>query len=403
MPAKSTTDIFIQNAKKIQSSLGRQYDYSKTLYKNRREKVEIICFKHGSFWQEPKSHLRGHGCPSCGIESRTKLITKTTESCIVDFIFLFGDKYDYSKVDYKGWDKKVEIVCPKHGSFWKTPNSHLKGQGCPECAKESRKQQISIEKPKRNVSLKNTQKTTADCIAEFYIVHGDKYDYSKVHYKDSREKVEIICRNHGSFWQTPANHSQGKGCPYCNLENMKKSLNHVIADFNEVHQGKYDYSNVVYKNQFEKIEIICHKHGSFWQSPQNHMQGHGCPYCNYSHLERVISKELKTKNYSFEIQKTFDWLVSYKTNKNLYLDFYLPRKKIAIECQGEQHFKKIDFFHREPDSFNYQLEKDIIKKDLCEEHGIKILYFAKDANCINNVDYEVITDIDELITKIKSA
>ena len=44
-------------------------------------------------------------------------------------------------------------------------------------------------------------------------IHGNKYDYSKVDYKESSEKVIIICSEHGEFKQTPNNHLKKIGCP----------------------------------------------------------------------------------------------------------------------------------------------------------------------------------------------
>ena len=50
------------------------YDYSKVNYKNSIIKVCITCPKHGDFWQIPKSHLRGNGCPKCKSEKNKKII-----------------------------------------------------------------------------------------------------------------------------------------------------------------------------------------------------------------------------------------------------------------------------------------------------------------------------------------
>ena len=58
-------------------------------------------------------------------------------------------------------------------------------------------------------------------------IHGDRYDYSKVAYKNAREKVCIICKEHGEFWQTPYNHLSGKGCGKC-ANNFKMGVNLFI-------------------------------------------------------------------------------------------------------------------------------------------------------------------------------
>ena len=58
---------------------------------------------------------------------------KTTERFIEEVKGIHGDKYDYSKVEYKGINENVCIICPKHGEFWQTPSNHLKGCGCQKC------------------------------------------------------------------------------------------------------------------------------------------------------------------------------------------------------------------------------------------------------------------------------
>ena len=104
---------------------------------------------------------------------------KTTEQFILESKNIFGDKYDYSKVEYKNYKEKVCIICPKHGEFWQSPGSHLQGQeGCKKCCNE---------KLGRNIF-----KTQDDFVKESRDVHGDKYDYSKVEYKGNRYKVCII-------------------------------------------------------------------------------------------------------------------------------------------------------------------------------------------------------------------
>lgn len=107
-----------------------------------------------------------------------------------------GDRYDYTNIEYSRAVDKVEIICKEHGSFFQTPNDHLKGKGCPKCQG-------------------NNRKTTKECLLEFLQVHGTTYDYSNVQYISAFSKVEIICRDHGSFCQTPDNHLKGKGCPKC--------------------------------------------------------------------------------------------------------------------------------------------------------------------------------------------
>lgn len=76
-----TTEQFVSESKIIQESLGRSYDYSKVNYTNNKNKVEIICSKHGSFWQQPTTHLFGKaGCPHCAGNVKLTTIDMTQEN-----------------------------------------------------------------------------------------------------------------------------------------------------------------------------------------------------------------------------------------------------------------------------------------------------------------------------------
>ena len=130
---KITTEEFIEKAKIVHSN---KYDYSKSVYVNSKTKVCIICPEHGEFWQLPYSHLNGQGCPECGLLNLREKFHLSTEQFIEKAKKIHGDKYDYSKVNYVNYKTKVEIICPKHGSFWQTPACHFKCDGCPTCKGE---------------------------------------------------------------------------------------------------------------------------------------------------------------------------------------------------------------------------------------------------------------------------
>ena len=122
---RKTTEQFIEEAKKIH---GNEYDYSKVDYINNRTKLGIICTKHGEFWQSPRQHLRGQGCPKCGAFKNRKYTVKvkpngkkySTEEFINKLKEIYGDKYDYSKVEYTNRNSKIILICKKHGEFVKT-------------------------------------------------------------------------------------------------------------------------------------------------------------------------------------------------------------------------------------------------------------------------------------------
>lgn len=118
--------------------------------------------------------------------------------------------------------------------------------------------------------------------------------------------------------------------------------------------------------------IICPEHGEFWQTPNSHLFGAGCPTCPESNMEGEVRHLLLNNNIVFEQEKGFDWLVFHR---RMYLDFFLPEYGVAIECQGRQHFFPSQLFGGE-EFYKQTKERDAAKKRLCEEHGIRILYYS---------------------------
>lgn len=125
-------------------------------------------------------------------------------------------------------------------------------------------------------------------ITKSVMIHGDMYDYSHVHYVNNRIDVEIICKEHGSFWQSPSNHLAGKGCPFC-ANNMLLSQSEFIDKAKMIHGDTYDYSHVDYKGGRKPVTIICPIHGQFNQIPYVHLNGSGCPVCGYDN--RIVHRD----------------------------------------------------------------------------------------------------------------
>ena len=360
---KLTTETFIKKAIKKH---GNKYDYSNVEYINSKTKICIICPIHGEFWQTPAMHLYGNGCPKCKAKKQGDMHRKTNEQFIKEARAVHGNKYDYSKVEYKGTHTKVCIICPKHGEFWQTPRRHLEGDGCPKC-------------------YGNAKLTTEEFIKRAKNVHGDKYDYSKVEYKNSSTKISIICPIHGEFWQFPLAHLKGNNCPKCSHQSYKHTKESFIEQAIKIHSDKYDYSKVEYKNNSTKVCIICPIHGEFYQRPNSHMRGEGCPKCNESHMERDMDSILKEMKLDFEREKCFSWLKNNDGN-NLKLDFYLPKYNLAIECQGLQHYvaaKTMGGYK----GLKRRKENDQSKKKLCREHNIDIIYYGEKETITNKNDF----------------
>ena len=445
-----TNEQFIEKAKQVHSD---KYDYSKVEYVNNHTKVCIICPEHGEFWQEPHAHIDAkRGCPKCGAIKCANAIRKTKKEFINGAKKVHGDKYDYSKVEYNGDKIKVCIICQKHGEFLQTPHNHLSGSGCPKCRNENigsikRKKIDDFIKEAREIhgdkydysKVKYINAQTKVCIIcpehgefwqkpdghiygkngcpkcggqymdrEYFIecankIHNNKYDYSKVEYVNNRTKVCIICPEHGEFLQTPHHHLRGFGCSECS--GNKKLTNETFEKkAKEIHGNKYDYSKVDYVNQKTKVCIICPEHGEFWQTPNGHLNGNGCPKCKMPLLEKKVEKILNENNIKY---------IHQYRNKDIFglqsLDFYLPDYNLGIECQGEQHFRPVKYRSEKmmngntpEERFLYNKERDRVKKEKCKNVNIGIVYFlCKTFSRYLDKDDKYATNEGELLSIIK--
>ena len=246
----------------------------------------------------------------------------------------------------------------------------------------------------RECGIENIKKKQRLTVEEFVEKatkkHKGKYDYSKVEYVNNHTKVCIICSEHGEFWQTPNDHLTGYGCPKCG-GTCKLNTEMFITKAKSMHKEKYDYSKVVYVDAKTKVCISCPEHGEFWQVPYSHLQGSGCPKCQSSHMENLIRNLLSENKIEFDEQKRFSWLGLQS------LDFYLPKQNIAIECQGIQHFKSHSFFTKR-DTFKLIKMRDEKKRNLCKNNGIDIIYFA---NYDFDFPYKVVKNENDLISLLK--
>ena len=369
MPTKYTTEYFIARANKKHNN---KYDYSLTEYKGSNKKLEIICpvQGHGAFVQRSSSHLDGDGCPYCGKILCGSLGRRNTKEFIDKSKELHGDLYRYDKVEYSNSNKKVSIWCNRCGKyFYQIPYLFLSGYGCASCQKEERRieaEKIFIEKAKKK--------------------HKGFYSYEKVKYISSDKKVKATCPIHGIFTQEPSKHLSGSGCKECMKDRFRKSLNQFILDCKKVHGKRYNYSKVIYTGDINKVEIICRKHGSFWIKATNFLQGQNCPKCKESKLEIKTGKILTKMKIQFISQKKFK---DCKNKRSLLFDFYLSDHNIAIECQGIQHYESVDFFGGHS-AFIQRRILDMIKFNYCKISNINLI----------EIPYWEIKNIEKILEKL---
>lgn len=198
---------------------GDRYDYSLVKYVSEKHPIKILCDTHGEFEQTYNTHKKGHGCPKCVGRD------KTTDDFIKEANIIHNNKYSYGYTIYSNSISKVRISCPVHGIFTQSPSNHLQGNGCPKC---------------KSLAITNKKtKTTDEFISEAKLVHSDRYDYTSVTYLGCKDYIDICCKEHGLFTQTPDSHLQGNGCPKCGLSfdktegEVKEFIKSLDLDFIE--------------------------------------------------------------------------------------------------------------------------------------------------------------------------
>jgi len=163
------------------------------------------------------------------------------------------------------------------------------------------------------------------------MIHENKYDYSSVVYKNNKTKVTIICPIHGVFEQIPYHHNNGSGCPSC-AGNVRKTNTEFISAAKKIHGEKYDYSLVNYKSGNYKVKIICPIHDEFEQIPSHHLNGHGCSKC---------SNDVKSKEYFISKSKSI--------HGNYYdyslVEFINTKKIVKIICPKHGIFEQRPSHH----------------------------------------------------------
>jgi hypothetical protein len=306
-------------------------------------------------------------CKTCNqktINSNRKGIKFNHKEFKVDFKQIIKDKFGLIPLDDKPIRHKdiFKVNCLKHGEISGTFKT-ISRSGCTKC------------------NLENKQATQQkEFIEKSTTKHEYKYSYEKVKYINNKIKVTVICKKHGDFKISPANHLNGNGCECCS----KLDTTDFIERSKLIHGDKYIYEKSIYINDKTKIEIICPKHKSFFQRPSSHFSGNGCPSCRWSLGEKKVSNFLEKNSIKFEPQKRFP---ECKNKLELKFDFYLIDLNILIEYDGIQHFMPIDYFGG-LESFVYQLELREIKEKFCKEKNIKL------------VKISYLDDVDDILTNL---
>ena len=203
-----------------------------------------------------------------------------------------------------------------------------------------------------------------------------QYTYHQETYRNDRTKMKITCSIHGDFWQTPSVHKQGHGCPRCGdiakWASTRTSQQEFISRLERIFENcEYDFSQSVYKSQYQLVKIICPKHGMFKKSAHSLLyRQSGCPYCKMS------SGELKIRNLLIKHNILYKYQYYFKDCRGVRnpmpFDFYLPQSNTCIEYDGKQHFQPVSIFGGQKAFQDIQFS-DKLKNEYCLQNNIRLL------------------------------
>lgn len=352
-----------------------KYDYSNSFWKTKKDTIKIICPIHGEFLQKLDAHVSGKECSKCGkIKARkSRLANYTHEDFMKDILKVHGNKYDYGGTRYISKKSKISVICKIHGEFLIPAFSHLNGINCPLCVKEA--------------SVKSRTMNPEDFFNKCKVIHDNKYIYERNSYKTMTKTIIYFCQIHGKKTQQAQSHLKGSGCNECaELERRNtRRTNAEIAFWEQVKEfgvsNKYDLSKFKYMGAFKKSIAICKKHGEFKISADNLKRGKGCRKCRESIGEKIISEWLSFNKIEFIDEAIanhyFGDSLFVADIKRTKYDFLLPKEKMILEFDGEQHFTYADFkgkrTQKSYDEWLTSLKRDDLKDELAHNSGYKVI------------------------------
>ena len=360
------------------------FDNEGDKYTNNKVKLRLKCNKCGSEWNTTayEKFMTGrNGCPGCNPRRKQDeghIISLVKERCKeLDYMFLgFVGKYT------KRGTAKLKLRCNKCGYEWEstTVENFLKKDRCSHCCGRKNATYMPSVFHEEDAVKRINEKLSGSSLT-FISFTGSGYvgdSKTKIKLKCSECGTETVVSYHNLLYGT----NDVPKCSRCQfngkisneeaLENINKKCDLLEYEF-----LGFDNNANRYDGKHTRLILKCLKCGYIWKTTiytnfiNSVIKCRGCT--NNWHLERVVETALKENRINYEIQKRFDWL---RNKINMTLDFYLPDYDISVECQGRQHFVPVDKFGGE-DGFKDTKVRDIQKKTLCEEHGIKLLYFTE--------------------------
>lgn len=220
------------------------------------------CSKHGQF--EKRFHdlkKSEYGCKKCSMEaSSKKRFLKPFKDFLEEANKIHNNKYEYVKLDNYYNNTKIKIICPIHGEFEQKAGMHLKKHGCPKCGIAE--------------SANSSRLTQEEVINNCKAIGGDQYDYSKIKWINTDHNIELICKDHGSYWVRYNDFIKSKAiCPSCSKEKRRKLEE---EKFKKAMLEKYGDDIIFskdfnYINSYTKVKLI-YKNEEFFRDPKSFLK-----------------------------------------------------------------------------------------------------------------------------------
>ena len=192
-----------------------RYDFSKAQYAGALTRIEgVVCPDHGVFSQYAAQFRKGRGCPQCGAAQRTQTRRTPAEEFFERVAQVHGDCYDYTHTKFTQMNANITVRCAVHGDFTISANKHLyRKQGCGKCEMDAKRKRI-VQYRHLSAAAK-VSNTAQDFFARCAAAHESRYTYPKQEYQGAKEKIRVVCPDHGEFEQAAWAHLSGKGCFQC--------------------------------------------------------------------------------------------------------------------------------------------------------------------------------------------
>ena len=362
---------------KLQSRYPDMYDTHLVDYKDKDNRITLICHTHGEFRINARqlfgdSKHKAHGCWRCAglIPPDERTPTMTADEFFQRMHQLYdATELDFMTSEFHGIKKNVTAYCRKHGAITHPVSYWLEGKGCEYC---------------------NGKFYPPDFLQRARKAQGQEYAYRGVNkIVSTASRVMVHCGNPNHKWHRMIVWLvlQGSKCRECagRHQPLEQRCQEWIAKCIEKYgEGRYDYSRAHedYVNNDSLVWIRCCIHNHWFKTtPDNNLRtvNGSCPKCSIefreSEGEATIRRWLLKHDITNFKQDEVTMPNENPRCKRQYLrpDFWLPDYNLFIEYNGEQHYEDVDYFFDDDFTFEDQQIRDQTLRDYCRKNNIQLL------------------------------